>query len=388
MGKLLAEKEINGKKLVLIEPQTRKEIKQFTKLPFKIYKDDPLWVPHLNIFYKDFIDIKNNPQFKGEGRLNLVYMDDEPVARSVVGINRFSNEALKAERGLFTLFEFIEDYDVFCFLMDNMIQYSKEKNMDEIWGPLSPDFSDNFRGCLIKGFDLSPFFMQPYNPKYYPEFYEKYGFTSYEKMFVMELDLTKEPSKSIERVVNYTKKKYDITVEQYSHDRYDEFVRIIHEISSNAFDDEFMKKYPGFVSPSLEDWYKITEDFKPLIQPEFILFFYMKDEPVGFVIGLPDYNDIIRKIKGKLFPFGFFRMLLGKNKITRGRTFDLAVKKEHHGKGINAVIVYEIFKRGRKLGYTAAETGTMHSDNVHILNTVDRIGGNVYKEYNHYGMKI
>lgn len=387
---IINEQVINGKKLILIEVLTRKEKKQFKNLPFKIYKNYSLWVPIMNILYKDFMDLKTNPQFKnGEGKITLVYKDGVPVARAIIGVNYFSNEKLKEDRALFTLFECIEDYDVFKFMMDSFIEYAKEKNQEHIWGPLSPDFSDNFRGTLVEGFEESPFFMQSYNPPYYVDYFEKYGFTSYEDMVVLKFNLTQEPEERLIKIFEYTKKKLKIRIEiaDPKHKLYEQ-ARILADVNQDAYDELFMEQFPGFVAPTYEDFLEITKTMKQFVQNELILIVYCDEKPAGIAIAFPDYNDIIRSIKGRVIPFGWIKMILGKKHIKRARGYDIAVAKGFQGKGINAILAYELFKNGRKLGYESGESGTTHVKNVKILNTLESIGGKVYKKYKHYGLKF
>jgi len=391
MGNIIDKMEINGKSLLLIEPTTRKEIKQFKKLPFKIYENKyPLWVPHLSTDVNDWLNFKKNPQFNnGFGKIFLVYCNGEVSARAVCGVNNTENEAMKEKRALFTLFECVEDYDVFKFIMDNLVKYAKEHSMEHLWGPLSPDFGDDYRGLLIDGYDIPPYFYQSYNPPYYRDFIEKYGFVEYETMVTMDIDLSADkPTEKLERLSNTIKERYKIRVEKAKIKEMEKYVKILSDIYQDAFDEEFRENYPGFVPPRYEDFMVLAKALKPFMVEDLLLFAFVKDEPAGAIFCFPDYNAIIKDIKGKVFPFGWLKLITDKKKIKRARVMGMAVKKAFQGKGVNIVLAYEVGKNGKNLGYVRGESGTMHDKNYKILNTVSDAGGKEYKHYRHYGMKI
>ncbi len=379
----------DGSKLTIIEPKSRKEIKQFKKLPFKIYEGNEYWVPHLSVEINDFIDLKNNQQFKdGEGKLFLVYKDEEPVARIIGGINNKVIRAFNQKRALFTLIEFIEDYEVFKFMMDTVVKYAKDKGMEILWGPQSPDFGDDYQGLLIDAYDVHPYFTQPYHHPYYREFLEKYGFEDYQTLITMDLDVTRDPSDKAKRMVDLIMKRYNIEIREANTKDFNNEVRILANIYADAFDEKFLQEYPGFVPPSYEDFLQLAKGLKMFMVPEILLYAYVKGEPAGIIFCFPDFNEVIKKTKGRLLPFGWLRIILNKRKVKRARVFGLAVKKKFHGMGLSHILSYKAIMNGKDIGYIRAESGTMHHDNYKILNAVKEFDGKEYKHYRHYGMKI
>ncbi|MDD5497820.1 MAG: N-acetyltransferase, partial [Atribacterota bacterium] len=169
--------------------QTPEELRQFIEMPWKIYQQDHNWVPPLKKKLLEELNGKNNILLmNGAHQFLMAYRNNKPVARILVGINEKLNREKNKREGYISLFESINDPDI-CFpLLEQALEWLKEKGIRKVVGPISPTNGDENRGLLIKGYSGPPVLMNAYNPDYYPELLEQFGFKKYLDFFAYYLD--------------------------------------------------------------------------------------------------------------------------------------------------------------------------------------------------------
>ena len=370
------------RKIEIVEVRTKAQENVFIKLPWKIYKDDTNWVPPLISDFKKSIRGENNTLKKsGPYTLILAYSDGEPCGRLCIGINEVLNNAKNYREGYLSLFECTNDYEVSKAIFDYASNWLLGHGMNRIIGPLAlPDGDDN-RGLLIDNFDDPPTVINVYNPTYYKAFFENYGFYKYWDCYAYKLDVTGELDDRYATLVPYAMDKYGFKVDMIDLKNINKEMMDIKEIVEKAMPED----WEDFVPPTTEEVQLMAKNLLPVAIPELIYIARTNTgTPIGFSIALPDYNQVLKRMNGKLLPTGFLKYLYYKNKITRCRLFVLFVIPEYRKKGVTAAIYLKCRDAFKKRGYTSAEGSTIWEYNKPMQADIERLGGEIYKTYRIY----
>ncbi len=365
----------------IIPVKKNKDVQDFIKLPYKIYKNDPWWVPPLENEIRNLLTPEhNNLLKKGPYQFIIVKKDGIVQARIGVGIDYEINEAKDKKEGYLTLFETTADYEVARNLLDYSCNWLKKRGIGNVTGPISPTRGDDYRGMLVKGFGSSPVLLNPYNPPYYPEFFERYGFEVDMDFCAYYYDLRREIDPKLVRGVNLVKQRYNFRVDSLNINELEQELNDIKVILDEAMPEE----WEHIVPPSLEELHSIARPLLKIAEPGLINIARQGDRPIGFALALPDYNQIFKKIKGKLFPFGFLKILWHKHKITGGRIFVMFIVPDFHKKGVSAAIYLKTFQEAKKLGYIYGEGSQIGKWNKAMRRDAEGVGGIHYKTYRFY----
>ncbi|MEO0076435.1 MAG: hypothetical protein ABIK19_02040 [candidate division WOR-3 bacterium] len=363
--------------------ETKKELDDFVRLPWKIYQNDPNWVPPLIADVKNTLDITKNPFFKhAERELFIVYRENEVVGRVAAIVDYNYCQYHNKNVGFFGFFETINDYEVVSLLFSEVIKCLKDKNMNLVYGPANPSLNDEV-GFLVDGFDLPPMIKTMYNPRYYLELVEKFGFTKIKDLYAYLIEVQREPPEKVVRVVDSIKKKTKITVRPVNLKNLKQDLIKIKEIYNNAW-----SKNWDFAPMTDEEIDYLAKQLKDIVVPEIVPIVEIDGEPAGMSIGLPDYNQVLKHLNGRLFPFGFIKFLLYKNKINAARLWALGVKDKFRNLGVDALLYYETFVGAKRKGYQYGEVSWILEDNVSIINPILLWGAKLYKTYRVYQLTI
>jgi len=333
----------------IIEIKSKKDLKKFIDLPWDLYKEDSNWVPPLkNSLYK-ILSGENNPLFmNGIHTFFLAIKEGIPVGRILVGINGKLNNLKNKKEGYISLFESVEDEEVAFSLLNNATSWLKSRLINKVIGPVSPTNGDDSRGLLVKGFDGPPVLMNSYNPKYYSDFFEKYGFTKNMDLYAYSFDPKTAPVERYGRIVEYAMKKYDFRVDKFNMKDLEKEIQDMKTVMDLAMPQSWEHLTP----PSLEEITAEVNELKSFADPNLLYMARSGDSPIGFVIALPDYNQVLQKLNGKLLPFGIFKYLWYKRKITGARVFAQFVIPKFRNKAVNGAIFHKLMVESRKRGYT------------------------------------
>ena len=296
------------------------------------------------------------------------------VGRIAAIINERHNEFHKERTGFFGMFECIEDYDVAQLLLSKAEMWCRKEGMDRIRGPMNLSMNDEC-GFLLEGFDSCPVIMMTYNPEYYLKFCERFGFEKVKDLyayFKCEAEVPPRLVKLAERV----RRKENVVIRPVNMKKFDQEVEIIKDIYDSAWELNW-----GFVPMTENEISLMAKELKPIIEPELVLFAEVDGEPIGLSITLPDYNQVLKKLNGRLGPVNAVRFLYNKRKINGARSILFGLKKEYRLTGINTVLFYETVERGRRLGYQWCEMSWDLEDNEMINRFNEAIGGKLYKKY-------
>jgi len=361
-----------------------KDLNSFIKLPWKIYKNDPHWVPPLLIDVKKLLNKKKNPFFlHSEADLFLAEKDGEIVGRIAAILNNNHNKYHNEKTAFFGFFESINDQEISNKLFETAKNWAKQKGMDTMRGPTNFTINDTC-ALLLEGFDSSPVIMMPYNPKYYIDLLEQAGFQNAKTLlayhFTADMPIPERFIKFADRVLQ----DKELKIRNINLKKLDDEIKLVRDIFNNAWEGNW-----GFVPLTEEETEFLAEDMKAGIDPDIVFMAEVNGEPAGFSLTLPDYNVIFKKINGRLFPFGLFKLLMGKNKIKRVRVIILGVTKKYQKKrGLAPALYYETYLRGKNKGYQEGEFSWILEDNVLMNRAMEGLGAKVYKKYAFFESKL
>lgn len=365
--------------------RNRHERRCFIRLPWAIYQDNPNWVPPLVMDMHNTLNPKKNALLRlGPFEFLLAYRDGKPAGRLGVGMDYRLNRAKKQELGYFTLYESIADYRVTEILFDHGLKWLGNRGAKSVSGPQSPSNGDDYRGLLIDGFDSKPVLMNSYNPSYYIDYLEKYGFSKQFDRLAYHYDLSKLPPERLARGVAAARKRYGFNIRTLKLRDLQKEILVIKNVVDQAMPD-----WPDMIPPSLEELEAEAAKLKQFANPELVLFAENEDKDcLGFSISLPDYNDVLVKLNGKLIPTGIFKYYWYKRKIEGIRMFALFVTEKGRRRGVSAALYYYTMINARRLGYQYGEGSTIHEFNRRMRLEAEKAGGKLYKTYRIYQMQL
>ncbi len=356
----------------------KSDLDKFIRLPWKIYKNNPHWIPPLIKDIKFKLNREKHPFFEfARIELFIAVKGDEIVGRIAAVVNDRYNEFHKEKLGFFGMFECVDDTETAKLLYNAAEHWCRKEGMEKILGPVNLSMNDEC-GFLLEGFDLDPAVMMPYTHEYYLKVSEDCGYTKAKDLFAYlksEVGVVDRIAKLVERV----KSKEDVVVRPINWKNFHNEVEIIKEIYNAAWEVNW-----GFVPMTPAEMDLMAKELKPIAEPELVLFAEVKGEPVGVSITLPDLNFVLKKLNGKLGPIGLLKFLYYKKKIKGLRSLVFGLKKEYRRTGINVVLYYETEVRGAKLGYEWCEMSWNLEDNALINRFDEAVGGKLYKKYRLY----
>lgn len=362
----------------------KKDLIRFIKFQWEVYKDDKYWVPQLISDLKLLFDEKKN-FFWEHAEKKLFFIEDNngkilARAAGVIDHNfiKFHNEKI----GFFAFFECLNlenSKEVSSMLLSAVEMWLKEKGMKKILGPTAPSTNDEM-GLLYEGYDSEPVLMMPYNPPYYHELLLNYGFKKAKDLYAYKITKETLEKQRIEKLVDMViKKNPDLIVRPVNLKNFNKEISYAVEIYNKAWEKNW-----GFVPWTEKEFVSQALRLKPLLKPEFVLFAFIKNEPVGMIISVPNYNEVLKRLNGRLGPVEILKFLYYKNKIKSLRIMIMGVKKEYRNRGIEVLMYYKTMLEALKQGYEWGELSWILEDNLMMNRAAEALGGVVYKKYRVY----
>jgi hypothetical protein len=374
---------MSNQELHIEEVRNEQDLMTFIRFPWMIYQGDPYWVPPL---VKDQLEkFSPNHPFRSHSEmiLFLAYRREEVVGRIAGIIDRSFVEFHQEKTGFFGFFESIQDAQVTGLLLSKVKDWLRGHGMEKIIGPMNPSTNDEC-GLLIDGFNSSPCLMMPYNPVYYSVLLEGAAVKKAKDLYAYFIEQSSFVAGRLNRIATkLIRKEPNLRVRPINLPRLDEELTIIKDIYNHAWSRNW-----GFVPLTEAEIDDLAKNLKPLVVPDLVLFAYWQDEPVGFSVSLPDYNEVLKRLNGKLGPLGFLKFLYFSRKIKTVRVMLLGVKHAFQKRGVEGLLYYETFKRGIRKGYFKAECSWILEDNLLMQHGIEAMGGKRYKTYRIYEMQL
>ena len=368
----------------IITVTTPAELKTFIRLPYRLYRNDPFWVPPLMTEVSKQFDRKRNPTLDHcEYALFLVERENEVIGRIAAFTDSVALQEWKEPVGLFGYFECIEDDKAATALFDAAARWLRSKEMSLMRGPWS--FVSQEWGLVTEGFKPSPTVMAPYNPPYYITHINNYGFEKVRDLLVYYISAG-EGYQIPDRILTLTDnvaKRFNIRTRQLNMRDYDQEVARVIELSNKSLINNW-----GYTQVTTEEAEAIASDLKSFLHPGGVIFAEdSSGRAVGFAIAIPDINTLIKDLKGRLLPFGWLKIIHGIPRLRRYRLFALGVLPEYHGKGIDSLIYRALYETL----YTPdlwLEINYVLEDNAPMNNAIIKLGARPLRRYRIYQKSI
>ena len=321
---------------ITVKPvESRREKKQFIQLAQEIYAGDEMWCPPLLMDLKERAGFSKHPFHDiNETQTFIAIRDGKVVGRIQAIVNQGHIERFDERLGFFGLFESINDQEVADALFDTVRDWLADREIHHMRGPVNPGMNYEV-GLLIDGWHSPPCFMMTYNPNYYARLFEDYGLSKVEDMvaFYAPTDIVDRLDPKMFRVVDIAKEKFNLKLRTLDKKRFKEDVRTFLDIYNKSLVGTW-----GFVPMSDAELEHIAKGLKFLIVPELTTFIEADGKVIGASVVLLDYNEVIKEIGGKLFPFGY-KLFTKRKKITKMRLISANVLPEYQKWGLGVVLV-------------------------------------------------
>ena len=363
--------------------QTKKELKDFIRFPWTVYRDNPYWVPPLIVDVKEKLSLEKNPFFEhAERELFLAYKGVKLMGR-ILGIIDQNHNAFHGEKIVFYgMYESLNDSDTANALLEAVAAWGKERGMDTLRGTVSLSLNDEC-AFLIEGFDSPPAVMMPYNPPYYPVLMEKCGQVKARDLYAFLMTRDHATAEKVKMIVEKIRSATTVTCRPIVLKKWEEEAEKIIYVYNNAWEKNW-----GFVPWTEHEMKHTIKKLKQLADPNLVIIAEDKGRPVGFGFCLPNYNELLAKMNGRLLPFGIFRFLFGRKKIKGMRMLVFGILKEYRSAGISYLLAVEMEKQGMKTGFEWIELSWTLEDNEAVNKFAASMGGKAYKRYRIYEKKI
>ena len=361
----------------------RHDLDAFIKLPFRLYEDDPNWVPPLLYLERQRFQPKTNPFLQhADHQLFLARRDGKVVGRISAQVDHEHNRFHQDRTGFFGFFESEDEPETARALLDAAEDWLRARDMDAVRGPLS--FSINQEvGLLIDGFGMPPMIMTPHARPYYGPLIEKAGFHKVKDLYAWRYDTETVPPKA-RRAVDELRQRPDITVRTGDIRRFDEEIATILEVFNSTWSDNW-----GFVPVTPAEASHLGQEIRQIADTNLVVIVEVQGETAGVVLALPNINEAIHDLNGHLFPLGWAKLLwrLKVSHLKTGRLMILGVKKEFRTRRYLALaylLCDEVYRRARDGGYRWAEFSWTLEDNNAVNTIIRNVGCHIYKTYRLY----
>jgi len=363
---------------------TKEEKKNFLHFPYNHYKDDEFWVAPLLIEQKKLQSTEKNPFFNNAD-IAFFYatLNNKPAGRIAAIIDHRYNRFHNTKTGFFGFFESIDKPETSNLLFKVAEGWLREKGMEQVLGPANPGMMDEI-GILVEGFDKYPSILMPYNKPYYDKLVIEAGYKKEMDLLTYLVTQDSVDRGRANRAMEIVKKRLPgITIRKIKLKKIREEVTIIREIFNSAWKNNW-----GFIPLSTEEFDALAADLKTIVDDDFAHIAEIDGKPVGFSVALPDFNQIFRKMNGRLLPFGIFKILWNKRKINKIRTALMGVIPEYQGRGIDVLLHREAIENGLKKNFYSSEVGWILENNIQMLRVAEKIGGTIDKRYRMYSKNL
>ncbi|MEC4113811.1 GNAT family N-acetyltransferase [Myroides pelagicus] len=366
------------------EAKSKSEITAFVKFPFTLYKDNPYWVPSIIKEEVKSFDPSNDIFKTVNVKFFLAYKNKEIVGRVACAINWAEVNELHKPKVRFGWFDMIDDIEVTKALINTVIAFGKEHNMQYIEGPMGFSNMDK-AGMLTKGFDYIATMIGIYNAEYYPKHLEALGFKPEAEWIEYKLDLQKYDKEKLTKMANLIENRYHVKKLEFRNIKelmpyVDEMFALLNKTYAD------LQSFVPIQDFQIEHYKKKYLNF---IHPDFITCVMDQDNKmIAFAITMPSFSRAFQKAKGKLFPFGFIHLLKATKQNNHAEFYLIGVDPEYRSKGITAIIFREIYASFKKHKIEFIETNPLLIENNKIQALWKNLDPIIHKERKTFRLDI
>jgi GNAT superfamily N-acetyltransferase len=358
---------------------SKKDLAAFIDFPHDLFKGDVNYVPELHIAQRDLLSPGKHPFHEhSELKLFLAYEDGKITGRIAAILNNNHNQFKNKQDGFFGFFDVINNQEIAGMLLNEAAKWLKSKGTDTMIGPVNPSTNEPC-GLLVEGFDQPPVAMMTYNKPYYANLLEAAGFTKQTDLLAYHLNTSTVDKRSLQLKEALLKrlKKNDIIIRNINMKDFKNEVERILTVYNEAWAEN-----TGFVPMTDKEFKYLAKDLKMILDKDFCQLAEHQGKMIGFSLAIPDINQVLIKIKrGRLFPTGIFKLLLGLKKINYVRVLALGVTPAYRKAGIEACFYSEIIEQAAAKKMTGGEASWILENNELMNNGLKKLNAVVYKRY-------
>jgi hypothetical protein len=360
----------------ILQVTRESELDEFIDLPWKIYANETNWVPPLKKAVRKLLDPAYHPFWKFSERVLFLARRGSQTVGRIAGIldnnfNSFHNENM----GAWGFFECENNPSTAGALFDAVERWSRDKGLSFLRGPFNP--STNYEvGLLVEGFQYPPSIMMPYNPPYYVQLVESYGFSKEKDLLAVVLERSQKKSDRLARLARRIRRNKKVEIRKVDKRNLDSEIALLREIYNAAWSRNW-----GFVPMTDEEMLEMGKEMIRIADTDLILFVYYEGEPVGVTVALPDIGPLLKRLNGKIGLLGIFKVLFYKHEIRGVRVLAMGFKKTHQGLGLPILVCDHLVKVWERKSFDYVELGWNLEDNYDIIKIELEFGARVYKRY-------
>lgn len=375
--------------MIEIKPvQTRKEKRLFLAFPWRIYRNDPLWVPPLFSERAKVIDPGRGMFFKdGSAELFLAWKEGHPAGTLCLAEDRNATRTKGYAECMYGFVECIEDYEVFNSMFGFAEGWARTRDMRSLYGPYNLDREDS-RGILIEGRDRPPAILCGHHPPYYQIFFERYGFKKDGEdglAYAINIDLNDPKMQRVSHLADRVRQKHP----QFKV-RGANIKDLDNEINRILFlQNEGLKHMPGHVPYTRKDIESMILPLIDLVDMELVLFAEVDGEPAGFFPGVPNFNEVLIHLNGLRHPWDYLRYVKYRNMKPKCIAIkSVVVPPQYWDTGVAILLFDEMAKRAAARGYQWADLSLTGESNVDTFPLAHHMGAKIYKRYRFYKKEL
>ncbi len=372
---------------ITVHPVTnRHELRTFIDIPWRVYSDDPMWVPPLRLERRLHFS-KFNPYFKhAEWQAWIAYRGNLPVGRISAQIDQLHRQRYGADTGHFGLLESVEDTEIFAALTYTAETWLSERNTKYVSGPFN--FSINQEcGVLVDGFDTPPMVMMPHSPKWYGRLLEEQGYQPLKDLLAYWVNLDFKVPQFMRILLGKFSSR--IHLRMIRRNQFKAEMEILRNIFNDAWSDNW-----GFIPFTEAEFSELGSVFRILLRDEYMWVAEVDGVPAAFLVALPNLNEIFAKFNGNFFPNNWLRLYknIKYSEFSSIRVPLMGVRKQFQNTPLGIVLAFMVIDAPRQrplaLGIREAELSWILEDNRSMRTMLNSIGSKEYKRYRIYGKKL
>jgi hypothetical protein len=361
--------------------RSRREKREFIDLPYRLHANEAQWIPPLRLERWAFLNRRLNAYFKhADAALFLARREGRVVGRISAQIDHAFNEFHENAWGMFGFLEIERDPEALSALLDAAGDWLRSRGRDRMIGPMDFTINDE-SGVLIEGHEREPMIKQPWHPPYYQELCEEAGLEKVMDLYMWEMHIS-EREKVLPIIWDLAAKlepKHGITIRNMSRLHLRRDLDAFAEIYNDAWSRNW-----GFVPYSKEDLDHYAQELQLVFAREWFLVAEEGDKPVGLAITIPDVNQALKRMKGRLLPLGWWHFLRRRRYIDRCRVGFLGVKPAYQHTGVAAGLYNRYFEESEAGDIKWGEMGWILETNTGMNRSMEALGGRIVKRYRIY----
>jgi len=361
---------------------SRADLKRFIEYPFAKYRDDPHWVPPLLVAERQKFDRKKNPFYEhARVELFIAHRAGEVVGR-VAAIDDDNHNRTHRDNLIFFGFFEADDQATAEALLARIEDWGRRLGRSAVRGPTNPSMNDG-AGLQIDAFDTDPYVMMPYNPPEYPRYVEAAGYRKAKDLYAWLFEREGALGEKIGRIAERVRARYQAVTRPVDMKRFDEELALVKGLYNEAWEENW-----GFVKYTEAEFDHLASELRHVVDPDLARFVEVGGRVAGMGICIPDVNQVLKRARGRLLPFGIIAFLRRDKIIDQLRLAILGLKPEYRNKGLETVLVDELYGPAIEKGYQRCECSWVLENNRAMNRALEVSGAKLYKTYRIYQKEL